>query len=270
MTSILDRDASIFDILNGSDIISESAVRRLYNMGYSTVGSVAVIENPLKTARAIGVSSNDMLFIVHTAQYRTAMVVKRRDPVFLPGIPLYFDIETNLAWNKIWLIGVLDGKDDKFYPFYANTFDEERTMLKEFGEFLEVRKNQPLLYYSCNGFDVRIIKNSCNRLGLNDHPIFEHLEQDICGEIRKSYYIPTKNRRLKTLVKFLGFDMSLENHEGYMNGKECAQMYEAHSNYGLPLNPVVFEYNQNDCKMLKFLIQRLEEVSIVNGDYISE
>ena len=260
---LLPRDAPIFALLEDNGTISETALRKLNERGYKTVGSVALIEQPFHVAKALGVSKEMIIHIVHTSQFRTAMVVKRREPQFLPGDPILFDIETDLRWNKVWLIGAVDAKENKFYKFFANTWNDEFDMLKEFDEWLKVRQNRPLMYYSCNNFDIRVTQNACARLGLHQHAIFTQPEQDICYTLRKSYYLPTKNRKLKTMARFLGYDMSLENQEGYMDGLECAQHYISHVMFNEPLNSDVFLYNENDVWMLPFIVKRLSEVSIV-------
>lgn len=263
MTALLSIDAPLFDLLeNGKGTITESVIRRLSDSGYTTVGSVALIDRPMQVARSLGISQDMMVHVVHTAQYRSAMVIKRREPRWLPGHPIYFDIETDLRWKKIWLIGVVDSKEKKFYKFYADTWDQEYDMLREFDQFLKVRQNRPLFYYSCNGFDVRITQGACARLGLVDHAIFAQPEQDMCYELRKSYYLPTANRKLKTMARFLGYDMSLEGRDDYMDGKECAEHYERHALFREPLDPNVFVYNENDVWMLPFVQNRLASVSI--------
>jgi len=269
MTALLNIDDPIFDLLeNGKGTITESVVRRLNDRGYTTVGSIALIEEPLHVARKIGISQDMMVHLVHTAQYRSAMVIQRREPQWLPGYPIYFDIETDLKWNKIWLIGAVDAKEKKFYKFFANTWSDELSMLQEFNDFLKVRQNRPLQYYSCNGFDVRITQNACARWGQYDHAIFTQPEQDMCYELRKSYYLPTKNRKLKTMAKFLGYDMSLEDRDDYMDGKECAESYVRHASFGEPLDPNVFVYNENDVWMLPFVANRLAQRAIKQNIYV--
>jgi predicted RecB family nuclease len=262
MTVTLHRDSPIFDLLNGKGTIPEAPLRKLFERGYTTAGSVALISSPLQIAKSLGISQDIMIHIVHTAQYRTAMVIQRRRPRFLEGDPIWFDIETDLRWKRIWLIGAVDSKENKFYNFYANDWYDESNMLKKFDEFLRYRPNRPLMYFSCNGFDVRISQNACARLGLVNHSIFTQPEQDICYELRKSYYLPTKNMKLKTMARFLGYDMSLEGRPDYMDGKECAEHYERHALFNDPIDPNVFVYNENDVWMLPFVVNRQSEVAI--------
>jgi predicted RecB family nuclease len=260
---MLNQEDSIFLLLEDNGTISESALRRLNERGYTTVGSVGLIGKPFHVAKGLGIQQDMMIHIIHTAQYRTRMVIERRMPRFLSGDLIWFDIETDLNWNKIWLIGAVDAKENKFYKFYANTWNDEHDMLKEFDKWLKVRQNRPLMYYSCNGFDVRITRNACARSGLYQHAIFTQPEQDICYTLRRSYYMPTKNRKLKTMARFLGYDMSLENQEGYMDGLECAQHYIRHVMFNEPLNSDVFLYNENDVWMLPFIVNRLAEIAVV-------
>lgn len=247
--------------------ISASFLHSLSQRGYKTIGDVARIDHTLalKVAHALGIPKETMGEIVQTAQIASGFVIKRRDMRLLQGDPLWFDIETGVPWNKgIWLIGIFDNNLNKVFQFYADSWDGEREMLQEFDEFLRDRPRQPLFHYSCNNFDVRMVKQSCMKYGLQHH-IFIHPEQDLCGPIRNSFYIPTPNRKLKTLARYLGFDLSLEDYSGYMDGYECALHYEEHVAYGTPLNKAVFEYNANDVIMLKHVIEELENRSVKNG-----
>ena len=261
MTTALPRQAPIGSLLdNGS--IKQSHLNRLNSRGYSTIGSVALITDPVQIGRALGISSRDIVHIVHTAQKRSQFVIRKRPFRLLPGNPIWFDIETDMRWRRVWLIGVLDETENKIHQFYAENWDCEYDMLLKFDQFLKNRPNKPLYHYSCNGFDVRRIKESCIRLGLTSHAIFTHPELDICQPLRNSFYIPTPNRKLKTLAAFLGFDMSLEGREDYMDGKECAQHYEQHVLFKTPLDPNVFVYNANDVHMLPFVVNTLQEIAI--------
>ncbi|MBD3405109.1 MAG: hypothetical protein GF411_03105 [Candidatus Lokiarchaeota archaeon] len=263
MTIKMACEDSIFTLLESDKGgITRSAVQRLHDKGYTTIGSIIEAENPIAIARSLGISHDMMVNIIHTAQYCSHLVIKRRDPRWLPGYPLWFDIETDLKWSKIWLIGVVDAKEKKFYSFFADSWNDEYYMLQRFDEFLSVRPGRPLMYYSCNGFDVRVTQNACARNGLMEHSIFTQPEQDICYELRKSYYLPTKNRKLKTMARFLGYDMSLEARDDYMDGKECAEHYERHAIFREPLDPNVFAYNENDVWMLPFIVSRLKNIAV--------
>lgn len=261
MTTALTRQAPIKTLLdNGA--ITQSHLDRLLTRGYSTVGAVALIADPVRIGRALGISSRDIVHIVHTAQKRSQLVIRKRPLRLLPGNPIWFDIETDMHWKRVWLIGALDETEDRVHQFYADNWDCEYDMLLQFDQFLRDRPNKPLFYYSCNGFDVKRIRESCIRLGLTNHAIFTHPELDICQPLRKSFFIPTPNRKLKTLAAFLGFDLSLEGREGYMDGKECAEHYEQHAMFKTPLDPNVFVYNANDVHMLPFIVNRLNEIAI--------
>ena len=264
--SVVDRNTPTVDFFNQYNMTNMGFVKRLSNAGFDTVWSVATIHQPIKIARALGIPSDEMVKMVHMAQKKTAMVIKRKELRLPEGVPLWFDIETNLRWNRIWLIGVLDEADNHVYQFFAKDWNEYDMML-EFDAFLKARPNRPLLYYSCNNFDIRVTRNVARRLGMDDHAIFTQPEMDICRPLRDAFFIPTTNRKLKTIARFLGFDMTLEDRDDYMDGKECAMHYEEHIKYGTPLDPNVFTYNANDVKMLPFILRRLEELSIRTNGY---
>lgn len=261
------RLASI-DTLTSNGSITDSHVRKLKNKGFETITDVAAIKQPMRLARSLGMTSSTIIDIVHTAQYRGKFVI-RKGPIRLPrGYPIYFDIETDTKFTKIWLSGVVDGRDMEYKKFYADTWLDEKQMLQKFGDYLSCRPNMPLYHFSRTDFDVRVTRQACMRNGLRNHPIFNHPHIDLFHVIDNAFYIPTekpngkKDMRLKTLAAFLGYDMTLEGRDDYMNGKECALHYEDHVNMGVPLNKTVFKYNENDVYMLEFVLRKLSETCI--------
>ena len=250
--------------------ITDSHIRKLRSKGLETLTDVAMIREPVRTARSLGISSQSMVNIIHVAQSRGRFVIRKGNVRLPRGYPIYFDIETTSNWNnpKIWLSGVVDGRDMKYDRFYADTFNDEKQMLQEFGDYLDCRPDMPLYHFSGTNFDIRITRNACMHNGLRDHPIFRQPHVDILPVIRNAFYIPLKKEngradyRLKSIARFLGYDMSLEGRSDYMDGKECALHYEDHVNMGTPLNKNVFKYNENDVYMLEFVLRRLSETCI--------
>jgi len=264
----LDTRLASIDTLISNEKITESHVRKLKTKGFETITDIAMMKQPIKLARSLGISSSIIIDIVHAAQLRGKFVI-RKGPLRLPrGYPIYFDIETDTRWTKIWLSGVVDGRNMEYKMFYADTWNDEKQMLQELGDYLECRPGMPLYHFSSNGFDVRVTRAACLRNGIHDHPIFHHPHIDIFNVIDTAFYIPLtkengrRDMRLKSLAAFLGYDMTLDNHEGYMDGKECAMHYEDHANHGIPLNNTVFQYNRNDVYMLEFVLRKLSETCI--------
>lgn len=267
MTYIDTRLASI-DTLTSSGSITDSHIHKLKNKGFETITDVAMIKQPMRLARSLGISSPSIINIIHVAQFRGKFVI-RKGPLRLPrGYPIYFDIETDTKFTKIWLSGVVDGRNMEYKKFYSDTWLDEKQMLQDFGDYLNCRPNMPLYHFSRTNFDIRVTRQACIRYGLRNHPIFKHPHIDIFHVIDSAFYIPIKKKdgrkdmRLKSIAAFLGYDMTLEDRDDYMDGKECALHYEDHVNRGIPLNKTVFQYNKNDVYMLEFVLRRLSETCI--------
>ena len=171
-------------------------------------------------------------------------------PLELPSEKLiYLDIETEPFGGRIWLIGIqIDGQ---FSQLYADDWGQEEEILEKFLDTIRGKPGHTLVSYSGTNFDLRNLEAATGRPGFS--PIlsrFPHV--DLCSRLRRCFIFPNQSYGLKDLGTFLGYPFRNPD----LNGLEVALLYQNHVEKGVPLDPKVFEYNEDDVKALPYLIER--------------
>lgn len=163
---------------------------------------------------------------------------------------VFLDIETELMdGKKIWLIGAWH--NNKFIKFYANTYNNEKEMLKKFISFLSGLDKPRLIIYSGSNFDYNTILNRLKSLEL-DYKLFEKIKfTDICLKLKNSYIFPIQSYKLKPLAEYLGYNFRYTD----LDGTLATIAYEKHIRSGEKLDEVYFVYNEDDVLSMKFIYE---------------
>lgn len=169
----------------------------------------------------------------------------------ISGELILFDIETDIACKRVWLIGTY--KDGQFLQFSANTWAEERKMLSKFLDFLRSYPRSKLVSFSGTNFDRNVVERALRRLKLDFHSFLSHVHIDMCQQLRNCFIFPTQSYALKDLASFLGYEFKYSE----LCGLIVALEYHRHIQDGTPLNPKVFEYNEDDVKALSFIMEKI-------------
>ena len=176
------------------------------------------------------------------------------NPFSLPKENLiFYDIETDIACERVWLIGVLN--KGKFSYFYTDSWGGEKKMLKDFIKFLEANPKSVLVSFSGTNFDKNKVYNALIRQKIDSKLFFNYPHIDLCQLFRQSFIFPNQSYALKNLSAHLGYP--LKNPD--MDGWRVALAYMEHVNEKKPLDPRVFEYNEDDVKSLPFMIKKITE-----------
>lgn len=170
------------------------------------------------------------------------------------GDIIYFDIETDVACQRVWLVGALKGTE--FRKFYADNWKQEREMLECFLEYLNEHSEAKLVSFSGVSFDRNVVENALRRLKLNTHAFTSHVHVDICQRIKECYIFPNRSYALKDLASFLGYKFKYPELWGLLAALE----YHHHIQDKTPLDPKLFEYNEDDVKALPFIVERLHSL----------
>ncbi|MCP8316892.1 MAG: TM0106 family RecB-like putative nuclease [archaeon] len=184
-------------------------------------------------------------------------------PFALPKDVIFYDIETDLAWNRVWMIGVL--KDGMFTQYYADQWSEEKKILKDFLSFLKKHPKSTLVSFSGIGFDQFVLQRALHRLRLDSRcfPIRPHI--DLYQSLRGSFLFPISSYSLKELGKFLNYRF---NHPE-LDGFNVALAYGRHVEEKEPLDSRLLEYNEDDVKVLPFIVEKLSnEKHRINREYM--
>lgn len=169
----------------------------------------------------------------------------------LPHNVIYLDIETDLTCDKVWLIGLL--VHDEVVQLYADNWNEEQGILIQFLRILRQHPTNALASYSGTNFDYRILHQAMQRHQLDTTPLESRRHIDLCIAIRRSFIIPCETFALKAFGAFLRYPFQHPE----MDGMLVALQYLRHVESGIPLDPTVIQYNEDDVKVLPYLIDAL-------------
>ncbi|MEK6946421.1 MAG: ribonuclease H-like domain-containing protein [Nanoarchaeota archaeon] len=221
----------------GIDSISKLIDADSNELSEKTGMSIKSIEKLKKSAEAI--SMNKVIQI---------------KPFKMPSDVIYFDIETDEAQSYIWMVGVY--YQTKFYPFYADTpEDEEKTLL----EFLELIKKYPklmLCYFSPKGFDKRIILERMKHYDLNSNDFAKREFLELALEIKSRYHLPTRYS-----LKEIGTSLGYKFDDPEMNGLRAAFMYEDDP---IRNKKKLIDYSRDDVKSMAFVLEKMNQDQIDN------
>ncbi len=245
-----------FELTNSSDLtnlhsIGVSRGAQLLRAGITTVDQLAVLFDLETVSLKSGFSVNFLkklqlraLSAIHNKIYQIGDLTP-------PNNPIFFDIETDISCERVWLIGAL--RNGKFARFYADDWEQEKDVLTSFLQFLLENREARLVSYSGGSFDKRVLRNALNRTAL-DSSFFSAVDHvDLCQEIRRNFIFPNQSYALKELGLTLGYPFKHPDLDGF----SVALSYHRHVEDGEPLDKRVIEYNEDDVRILPFLIQKL-------------
>ena len=165
--------------------------------------------------------------------------------------PIYLDIETVPKWNKVWLIGLLI--EDEFIQLYASDYDDEKRILSEFNQIIRNHGERCLVTWT--GFDTRVLRNRMKLHGLPVSILNTLVHMDLKLKIRRCFIFPTRGYGLKRLGTYLGYSFV----NPHLDGLAVSSKYQDHIEMGNSLDPSVFEYNEDDVRVLPFIANWAEK-----------
>jgi predicted RecB family nuclease len=225
--------------------------KALREIGVETVEDVAKITNIDEFEELLGIPAAVLLKIRLRALSIVSGKILQTESVEFPGDRLiYIDIETDQRCSRVWLIGLL--VDSRFTQFYAEGWEDERSILERFLGFLGTHRGYTLVSYSGTCFDYRVTLNALRRLGLDFSSLEEFPHVDLCTLLRRSFIFPRGSYGLKELGAYLSYEFK----QCDLDGLQVAQAYQRHVEYGVPLDAGVFEYNEDDVRVIQHLIER--------------
>lgn len=168
-----------------------------------------------------------------------------------PGNPIYYDIETDLRCERVWLIATLT--HGELIQLYADGWNQEKNILEQYMTAINDLPDHTLVSYSGTRFDSRVLTNAMKRHKLPHEPFETKPEIDLCTQLRRSYIFPTRGYGLKELATHLGYTFRNPG----LDGRAVAEQYHRHIDEGVELDPRVLEYNQDDVKALQFICDNL-------------
>jgi predicted RecB family nuclease len=168
-----------------------------------------------------------------------------------PGNPIYYDIETDLRCERVWLIALLT--HGELTQLYADDWSRERDILTQFMATIQALPDHTLVSYSGTRFDSRVLMKAMNRNNVPHEPFKATPEIDLCTQLRRSYIFPTRGYALKELASHLGYPFRNPS----LDGRAVAEHYHRHVEEGVKLDPRVLEYNGDDVQALQYICDHL-------------
>jgi len=163
---------------------------------------------------------------------------------------IFFDIETDIACKRVWLIGLQ--VNDQFTQLYADDWEKEKEILVKFTKILADNPDCTLISFSGTNFDYRITLSAMQRHGMNTDCLVSHSHIDLCILLRRCFIFPNQRFALKDLGSFLKYPFKNPD----LDGLAVALAYHRHAEEGKPLGNRILEYNEDDVRVLPFLISK--------------
>jgi len=224
----------------------------LHGAGIKTVNDVSQMHDLEMISRRSGFSLDFLRKLqLHAKAILEESVYQIRPFVVPKGRLIFFDIETDLACERIWLIGLLDG--NRFHQMYSHNWKNERRVLKDFLGLLEKRRGGVLVTYSGNSFDLGVTIRALSRLGINGDILGSYRHIDLCHVLRHGFVFPEKSCGLKSLAAYLKYQFRHPDLDGFLVA--CA--YEQHLRDRKALDRRFFEYNEDDVRALPYLLDMI-------------
>jgi len=168
-----------------------------------------------------------------------------------PDNPIYYDIETDLRCERVWLIALLIRGE--LTQLYADSWNQEKPILEQFMATINDLPDHTLVSYSGTRFDSRVLMNALKRNKLPHQPFEAKPEIDLCTQLRRSYIFPTRGYGLKELAAYLDYPFRNPS----LDGRAVAEHYHRHVEEGIELDPRVLVYNRDDVAALQFICDNI-------------
>ena len=175
-------------------------------------------------------------------------------------VELYFDIEAEPERNLDYLLGVVMvdrlSQTQTFYPFLAETPEEEGIIWQQFLEFVNSYDQAPIFHFS--DYEKDTIKRLGNLYG-TPYPQVEDLVNrliDLHHFVITSVIFPVENYSLKSLGNWLGFNWR----DAGVSGDQCVCWYDQWLTTGdRSIIESILRYNEDDCLATLHLKNWLQE-----------
>lgn len=208
-----------------------------------------------KKLQGVGVSTDFINKLKLVALSQIEEKIFRLSPFqFHDGDIIHFDIETDLytphETRKVWSIAVHHQK--KVKHFYAETFKQEKKILKDFINYLQTHPETPM--YSFSSFDVSVLKHALKRHKLDVDFFLSRNHFDLCALLKENYILPLSGNGVKEVGKYFGYKFKSEHYDGLL----VAMEYLRNERSGKKISKDLINYIQDDVKVMDFIINKIK------------
>ena len=233
--------------------IGPQIAKKLIEQNVSTLSDLLEYDDLCELAKFSSISVSQLECFKQKAKSLTNGHIYQIGSFRIPeGPKIYFDIETDINQEKIWLIGLqIEGK---IHQLYADNWEQEKEILVNFLDLLKKNPKTILISYSGTNFDFIVIQKALKRHKLDISLFTAHKHIDLFILIRRSFIFPLPKYKLKILGKYLGYSFRHSEIDGFYVTME----YQNHIDTGKPFNQDYIEYNDDDVKALPYIISSLQ------------
>ena len=178
---------------------------------------------------------------------------------------LYFDFEATETFTKdnvsfVYLIGIWDKEEDKYVSFVAKTPEEEIKIFEQFYDY--IKEPQDTVLYHWTEYEAKKMRKMAQE---NKHDeqklnLLVSLCYDLKVAVQKAFYLPAPSFSLKAAAPAFGFNWRQDDC-GAMDSMVYFTNWLKTGNDDL-LKKVLM-YNEDDCKAMLYLEDKLKEADIL-------
>ena len=179
---------------------------------------------------------------------------------------LYFDFEATETFTKdnvsfVYLIGIWDKEEDKYVSFVAKTPEEEIKIFEQFYDYVKDPADTALYHWT--DYEVRKMRKLAqqNRHDTEKLNTLINLCYDLKVAVNNAFYLPAPSFSLKAAAPAFGFQWRQDDC-GAMDSMVYFTNWLKTGNEEL-LNKVLM-YNEDDCKAMLFLEEKLKQAEVLN------
>ncbi|MBU4503060.1 MAG: TM0106 family RecB-like putative nuclease [Nanoarchaeota archaeon] len=241
--------------------VGPSTKTKLLEKGYKKVGDLAKakIEDLVKIDR-IGKPTAEKMVNNAKAVHTGKAIILNKEVLKFPKVKteIFLDLEgtdqpdSEMGIEQMdYLIGITVRKNgkDKYTPFIAHNFNEEKKMFREFLDELDKYKEGEFIIYHWHNYEKTHIKKLMERhnIGKSHKEKIEKSMIDLYKVATKSIAFPTYGNGLKEIARFIGYDWEHEE----IDALEAIAYYYEYVNDPKKYKEIfdkIIDYNRNDCE----------------------
>ena len=179
---------------------------------------------------------------------------------------LYFDFEATETFTKdnvsfVYLIGIWDKEEDKYVSFVAKTPEEEIKIFEQFYDY--IKEPADTVLYHWTEYEVKKMRKlaAANRQDADKLNLLVSLCHDLKVSVNNAFYLPAPSFSLKAAAPAFGFHWRQDDC-GAMDSMVYFTQWLKTGDAAL-LNKVLM-YNEDDCKAMLFLEDKLKNAEILD------
>lgn len=169
---------------------------------------------------------------------------------------VFFDIETDLEQNLVWMIGIYFTKTNKLVQLVAHTPSQEKSILKKFLYIMKDFRGK-IYIFSGTRFDEWVIKKRLDHYKMNYSNLPEFI--DLGTYIQRCYALPLKSYGLKSIADYFGYKYQHKDLSGMMVASEYLNNYQKTKDKKLMKK--LLEYNEDDLRSLPWIMGKLSSIT---------